>query len=818
MAIKKTQLYRSIWESCDALRGGMDASQYKDYVLTLLFTKYVTDKYGGIVDSLLIIPEGGGFEAMKRARGGKNIGEAINTAISEVAEANDLKGVIDQADFDDDTKLGSGNDKMDKLSRLISIFERLDMGANTAEGDDLMGDAYEYLMRHFASEAGKSKGQFYTPAEVSTVIAKVVGIGTHTSQDVTVYDPTCGSGSLLLKAANEASGGMSIFGQEFDNATWALGKMNMILHDYPDARLWQDNTLASPHFTEEDGSLMRFDYAVGNPPFSYKSWTNGVNPVNDDYNRFELGTPPPGNGDYAFLLHMLKSLKSTGKGAIILPHGVLFRANKEAEIRQELVKRGFIKGIIGLPANLFYGTGIPACIIVLDKAGAAERSAIFMIDASGGYLKDGNKNRLRERDIRQIVDVFNRELEIPGYSRNVPLSEISGEANAYNLNLPRYIDTADPEDHQDLEAHLKGGIPKQDIDALQAYWQVLPSLRAELFRETDRAGYLAPKVAPDQVKPTITANPDFQRFSEEVDQTITAWVNAHRDYLWHFEQHDGPKVVIRKLAEDLFERFEGHSLIDPYAIYQQLMDFWDHQMQDDTYLIIADGWQKAAQYRKAINDKERKLKEAPDLVIGGGKNQKKYKTDLVPPYLIENRYLTQAKAKLGELQRQHEQAEQALEEFKEEYTADGAILEDVVNDSGNITQKAVKDRLKAVGKQPAEDLKKEHEALNQCLELIESEAKAKKAVKDAQTKLDKAVLQQYGKLDKEAIKTLVVEDKWLTDIRQAIEEEVNRITQQLAGRIRELEERYEEPLPDLEEAVTEYNTKVEEHLKNMGVQ
>ena len=818
MALKKSQLYSSIWESCNALRGGMDASQYKDYVLTLLFMKYVTDKYSGDPDSLLEIPEGGDFNAMKQLTGKKNIGEGINTAISRFAEANELKGVVDQADFDDDSKLGSGNDKTDKLSKLITIFDRLDLGANTAEGDDLMGDAYEYLMRHFASEAGKSKGQFYTPAEVSTVMAKVIGIGPQTAQDESVYDPTCGSGSLLLKAANEAPTGMSIFGQEFDNATWALGRMNMILHDYPTAYLWNGNTLANPHFTEKDGSLMRFDYAVANPPFSYKSWTNGVSVGNDEYERFEFGTPPPGNGDYAFLLHLLKSLKSTGKGAIILPHGVLFRANKEAEIRRELVRRGYIKGIIGLPPNLFYGTGIPASIILLDKAQAAEREHIFMVDASKGYIKDGNKNRLRERDIRQIVDVVNRELEFPGYSRSVPLSEISSEANAYNLNLPRYIDTTEPEDHQDLEAHLKGGIPKRDIDDLQEYWDVLPSLRDELFRESDRPGYLTPKLPPDEVKPAITANPDFQRFSETVDKIIGEWIAAHRDYLANFDQQDGPKEVIRKLAEDLFERFDGHPLIDPYAIYQQLMTYWDEQMQDDTYLIIADGWWEAAQPRKAIEDKERKIKETPDLEIGGGRSKQKYKTDLIPPYLIIDRYFAADKAKLEELEAQHEQAERELNEFEEEHGADEAQLEDVTNDNGNITKGAVEKRLKAIGANPGEDLKEEYQALNQCLKLIEKESKAKKALNDPRKNLDLKVFGKYEELSVEEVKTLVVEDKWLTDVKTSIEEEVSRVTQQLAGRIQELEERYAEPLPDLVEIVTEYNQKVEEHLKNMGVQ
>lgn len=384
MPIKKSELYSSIWKSCDELRGGMDASQYKDYVLVLLFIKYVSDKYSGDPDALIDVPPGGSFSDMVAAKGNKEIGDRINKIIGKLAEANGLKGVIDLADFNDEDKLGRGKEMVDRLTNLIAIFENpaLDFSKNRAEGDDLLGDAYEYLMRHFATESGKSKGQFYTPAEVSRVIAKVVGINQETRQDQTLYDPTCGSGSLLLKASDEAPRGLTIYGQEKDNATAGLAKMNMILHDKPTAEVWKDNTLTAPHFKQDGGSLLTVDFAVANPPFSDKAWSNGLDPINDEFRRFEDGIPPAKNGDYAYLLHLLKSIKSTGKGAIILPHGVLFRGNAEAEIRKRLIRRGVIKGIIGLPANLFYGTGIPACIIVLDKELAASRQGIFMIDAS----------------------------------------------------------------------------------------------------------------------------------------------------------------------------------------------------------------------------------------------------------------------------------------------------------------------------------------------------------------------------------------------------------------------------------------------------
>ena len=322
MAIKKSQLYASLWQSCDELRGGMDASQYKDYILTLLFMKYISDKAASPDGSLIYVPDGGGFTDMMKRKGDIEIGDKVNKIIGKLADENEiLKGVIDVADFNDESKLGRGREMVDRISRLIAIFEGLDLRMNRTEGDDLLGDAYEYLMRHFATESGKSKGQFYTPAEVSRVMAKVIGIAPSADQERTIYDPTCGSGSLLLKAADEADGNLTVYGQEKDNTTHALAWMNMILHGNETATLRHGNTLSAPDFTDENG-LKTFDFAVANPPFSDKAWTTGLNPAHDEYERFEhYGVPPAKNGDYAFLLHFIASLKNTGKGAIILPHG-----------------------------------------------------------------------------------------------------------------------------------------------------------------------------------------------------------------------------------------------------------------------------------------------------------------------------------------------------------------------------------------------------------------------------------------------------------------------------------------------------------------
>jgi type I restriction enzyme M protein len=793
MAIKKSELYSSLWQSCDELRGGMDASQYKDYVLVLLFVKYVSDKYAGQKDAMVEIPKGGSFADMVTLKGDKEIGDKINKIIAKLAEANNLKGVIDQTDFNDPAKLGSGKEMVDRLSNLVGIFDKpeLNFRSNRAEGDDLLGDAYEYLMRHFATESGKSKGQFYTPAEVSRIMAKVIGIRTAKSGTQTIYDPTCGSGSLLLKGHDEAKGAtgkdLAIYGQENDLATWALAKMNMFLHDCPSAEIWKGNTLSSPHFTEK-GNLKTFDFVVANPPFSSKAWSNGVNTEHDPYGRFAFGVPPPKNGDFAFLLQVLASLKSTGKGAIIMPHGVLFRGNVEADIRREIVRRGYIKGIIGLPANLFYGTGIPACIIVLDKENAATRKGIFMIDASKGFLKDGNKNRLREQDIHKIVDAFNNQIEIPKFSRMVPLAEISDPKNNFNLNLPRYVDSTEPEDIQDIDGHLRGGIPNSDIADLDRYWQVFPNLKATLFTPFNRPGYSALKVAQADIKKTIFGHPEFDTFQKSVTKLFEKWKATQTPVLKEIAVGDRPKVLILALAEDLLETFLKAKLIDPYDVYQHLMDYWAETMQDDAYLLVTEGWK---------------------TVVDGKPN-----TDLVPAALVIRRYFAADQAAIEQLEADRDAIAREMEELDDEHGGEEGLLADAKNDKGKLTKASVKARIEEIADD--KNAGDEQKMLKEYSARMEREAAANKKIKEAIKALDAKVAAKYGKLGKDEVKALVVDDKWMGTLAAVVQSELDRVSQALTRRVKQLAERYAAPMPAITSRVEELSAKVDTHLNKMG--
>jgi type I restriction enzyme M protein len=795
MAIKKSELYSSLWKSCDELRGGMDASQYKDYVLVLLFIKYVSDKYAGVPYAPVTIPEGAGFRDMVALKGKPDIGDQINKKIiGPLASANKLS---DMPDFNDAGKLGSGKEMVDRLTNLIAIFEHkaLDFSKNRAGGDDILGDAYEFLMRHFAVDSGKSKGQFYTPSEVSLIMARIIGIReAKTSSNTTAYDPTCGSGSLILKVGDEAPTEITLYGQEKDAATSVLARMNMILHNNPTALIVQGNTLADPKFKEGE-SLKTFDYVVANFPFSDKRWSNGVDTENDPYDRFKhFGTPPEKQGDYAYLLHIVRSLKSTGKGACILPHGVLFRGNAEADIRRNLIRKGYIKGIIGLPANLFYGTGIPACIILIDKEEAHTRKGIFMLDASAGYMKDGNKNRLRAMDIHKIVDVFNKRLEIPKYARMVGFEEI--EKNDYNLNLPRYIDSQEPEDLQDIEGHLRGGIPLADIDALQRYWVICPQLKAALFKD-NRPGYQDLAVDKAAIKTSIYQHPEFAAFITGMNDHFDAWRQRTADMLKTLESGCHPKQLIVELSEDLLNHYTGKALIDKYDVYQHLMDYWAETMQDDGYLIAADGW-KAETYRIIETDKKGKQKD------------KGWTCDLVPKALIVARYFAEEQQAITQLQADLDSVSAQLTELEEEHSGEDAVFAGF----DKINKAEVSSRLKELGHDV--EAKDEIAVLKSWLKLSTDEAALKKALKDAETELDAKAYAHYPKLSEADIKTLVVDDKWLATLDAAIHGEMDRISQQLTQRVKQLAERYETPVPQIKMRVDALEAKVNGHLQRMG--
>ncbi len=818
MPLKKSEIYSRLWESCDALRGGMDASQYKDYVLALLFLKYVSDRAArdraaGLY-SEIVVPDGASFADAIALKGRSDIGDQLNKKIFEpLAAENNLPRF---ANFNDDEKLGKGDEKRDRLEKLVGIFQDLDFSSNRAGGDDILGDAYEYLMRNFATQSGKSKGQFYTPAEVSRVIAGILGIAkAHTTAQTTAYDPTCGSGSLLLKVADAANTPISLYGQEKDVATQGLARMNMVLHGFATAEIAGGNTLANPFFLD-GASLRRFDYVVANPPFSDKEWSTGINPAEDRFRRFQSGEPPAKNGDFAYLLHIVASMKASGKAVCVLPHGVLFRGNAEAGLRRWLLEQGYIKGIIGLPANLFYGTGIPAALIVLDKENAQARKGVFMLDASSGFAKDGPKNRLRERDIHKIIDVFGRGVDAPGYARMVSHAEI--EKNDFNLNLPRYIDNRQEEIEQDIEAHLHGGIPNRDIDALENWWTVCPTLKSALFASLpDRPAYAALKIDPDSIRAAILEHKEFQAWLGSMTAHFQKWREQIRPAMAEFARGAHPNDFRRHISENILAHYQGMILLDAYEPYQRIMEIWEETIQDDCWQISQNGWKPdiAVIYQETRKGKNR-----------GRKKEKGWSCDLTPKELVVARFFAEDQQNLEKMQADLEAVKIELDAVEEEdFSSNDPLLplktgknDDDDPDAGKIKidRAAVKAQLKEWKNR--RNMAEERDFLQKWLDLSDKHEKLKKAIKEKDRALDDACRTRIETLTEDEVKLLVIDDKWITQIEKAACEVVDGIGHNLAANVSDLAQRYATPLTELEAEVKELEAKVGTHLQRMGFQ
>lgn len=464
--LTQQEINHQVWKACDTFRGTIDATQYKDYILTMLFIKYISDvnkekradyleKYNGDKERVeramkherFKVPQDSSFDYLYENRNADNLGELINIALENIEDANrsKLEKVFRNIDYNSEPNLGQTKDRNRRLKHLLTDFEGLDLRPSNLEGNDVIGDSYEYLIANFASDAGKKAGEFYTPSQVSTLLAKLV----EPKEGDRVCDPTCGSGSLLLKVADEiGSKNVSLNGQELNGSTWALARMNMFLHEMDNAHIQWGDTLNNPLLRENDTALTKYDVVVANPPFSLDKW-GAENASADRYQRFHRGVPPKSKGDYAFITHMIETLNEHGKAGVVLPHGVLFRGSSEGKIRKQLIDENLLKAVIGLPANLFFGTGIPATILVFDK-NKGDNTDVLFIDASNEFENAKNQNKLSDANIEKIIGTYKNWETVDKYSYVATLDEI--KENEYNLNIPRYVDTFEEEEPVDIKA------------------------------------------------------------------------------------------------------------------------------------------------------------------------------------------------------------------------------------------------------------------------------------------------------------------------------------------------------------------------------
>ncbi len=893
MAVKKSELYSILWEACNKLRGGVEPARYKDYVLTLLFFKYVSDRYKGQPYAALTVPPDKSFDALSDLKGTKDVAERVDIILQSFKEENDLLGSLPDVNFNNPAELGSGETLVDKVSGLIAVFENpaIDFRTNRASGDDIIGDAYEYFMMKFAQESGKSKGQFYTPSEVSRIIARLIGIGgiqNTPDKKWTIYDPAAGSGSLLIRADDEAPVGedgksiVSIYAQENDNSTAGLAKMNFVLHQKATAEIAKGNTLAAPAFKDRFGQELRqFDFVVMNPPFSDKDWSDGLKASADPYKRFEgFGVPPEKNGDYAWFLHVVKSMNSAGKAGIVMPHGVLFRGNAEETIRRKVLEKRYIKGIVSLPINLFYGTGIAACLVFLDKEDADSREGIFFIDASDGFKKDGNKNRLREQDIEKIVRTFQAQDEIIGYSHMVPYSVILSE-NDGNLNVSRYIQKIDGRLPQNIASHLYGGIPKYDIETLEKLWRVSPVLKNTIFtRVGDAHDIYNLALAPEAIDGVFEADTNLQAAkAHEGSQVFAGWMDGVKDILLGIDGSTNPKTLIRQIGSMMLEDYAGLLLLDKYDVYDCLMNYWNEKLQDDVYAIRAAGYEKAGRSIEYEYGQKKVTMDGKTVSVKDETKIKSFDGALIPRDIIEYVYFDNDREAIADLTEERNRLDSELEETREEESGDDGLLKEILDEKGEISKSSLYGRiveldkkrtsqavvvleamlsdfaskdekvlekiakktplvekydvrnkngtfskaklkvaLKAAKAEAAipEVYREEYDALLSYRDKFDEKEDLSEQIKQVRKELDDKVRAKYDELTEEEIKHLLFDKKWMPAIHAAINSELDRLINSYAARVVMIAKRYEHTLKELEDRTEKSKAAVREAMKRMG--
>ena len=528
---------------------------------------------------------------------------------------------------------------------------------------------------------------------------------------------------------------------------------------------------------------------MANPPFSVKKWNTDLT-ADNNYDRFTgFGTPPDNCGDYAFLLHMLKSMDPVnGKGAIILPHGVLFRGGQEELIRRNLIKSGYIEGVIGLPANLFYGTGIPACIIILDKKDAKNRKSIFMIDASEYFVKEGNKNRLREEDIKKITDTYLNRIEIDCYSKNVLISDV--EKEEYNLNIPRYIDSFDDDVVQDIKAHLLGGIPKRDIEKLNKYWNIAPKLKNKLFNNNEKDGYLDLVISKEKVNEEITNSEEFINYSVELSKKVNLWENENKDVLYSMNNDSKAQDIIKSLSDNILKVFTNDMLIDKYEAYEFLMEYYNDTLKDDFYLLIENGW-------------------IPKLVFAQDKNGKikknDFDSDLLPKEIVIDEYFKDEEEDLEKLNSDLNNYVLNFDSIVAENTGD----EEIFNDEEKINEKLIKDKIK-------EETETNIAILNELLNNLSLQKDLKKKIKSHQEALNSMIINKYSLLDEDTSKDLLINKKWFKSIERRFDDKYEDLIYDLSNKIVSEYENYEETLGQLSNKTSELESTVLKDLERMG--
>ena len=831
----------------------MDASRYKDYMLGLMFYKFLSDKtletfrmtsglkslteaelveeyrktkelLGDQLENMIkqilgyyVLPEylyqswiqdinNGTFEVQK-------VIDSLNNFERTIAagdNADDFKGIFSNSTLDlTDTALGSNlNERSKNIKALIGLFSDLDMIA--LQKGDVLGDAYEYLIGQFAMESGKKAGEFYTPRQVSEVMAQIVA---KTSQIRSIYDPTVGSGSLLLTVKKhldkDSQENLSYYGQEKNTATYNLSRMNLLLHDVLPGKMTIKNgdTLAEdwPEDPEHPDEGIQFDAVVMNPPYSLKGWNRSGVKVSDP--RFQMAgvLPPDNKGDFAFLLHGLYHLGPKGTMAIVLPHGVLFRGAAEGEIREKLLEKNYIDTIIGLPANLFTNTGIPVIIMILKK-NRELGSAVLMIDASKNFVKEGKQNKLQEKDIARIVDTYLDRKEESGYSHLASREEII--ENQYNLNIPRYVSSIEEGIPHDVEAHLMGGIPERDIAHLEVMKKIVPDLLKESCQML-RPGYVELTRSIDDMAKALWDSSVVQKQSKALGQAVDAYITKYWEILKNVSSEDNLVTLRDKMLWDIKSILSNYEDLDCYEGYQIIAEIWRDLLDHDLEIIASSDFYEAGRSRE------------PFMVTKGSgskkhEEQEGWQGSIVPNSLIEKNYYTSELDAITEKRNRIAEIEGELSDLaeaaKEEGRIEASALADTLNETGDaIENKLVKTELKI-----ADKASEEYKVLKKTAGLFSEKSALNKECKVDEQNLKEAIWERILHLTDEEINQLMYE-KWFGTVQTRIVDLIRIPLQKELDLLKVLKERYADTIDSIDAEIADMEKELQDMMQELVV-